>query len=151
MTLPIGSHAPDFKGTDENGNTVTLSEVLKDTNVVLYFYPKDETPGCTKEACTFRDNWEDISKLGATVIGISSDSVESHHKFKENHSLPFTLISDPDKTIRKAYDAVGALLPPRISYVITKDGTIVHVYNSQMNPAKHVALAKEKLKSIANK
>ena len=150
MTLPVGSHAPDFKGTDEKGNAITLYEVLKDRNVVLYFYPKDETPGCTKEACTFRDNWEDINKLGATVIGISSDSVESHRKFKENHSLPFTLISDPDKSIRKAYDAIGTLLPPRISYVITKDGTIVHVYNSQMNPAKHVALAKKKLKNLIN-
>ncbi len=148
MVLNIGDTAPDFQGLDENGNKIVLSEVLKMGNVVLYFYPKDETPGCTKEACTFRDNWEDLKKLGATVIGISSDSAESHKKFKEHHNLQFTLVSDQDKHIRKAYDALGTILPPRISYVIDLKGKIVHVYNSQMNPAKHVILAKEKLQDL---
>lgn len=148
MTLEVGKTAPDFKGTDENGNSVILSEILKSNAVVLYFYPKDGTPGCTKEACTFRDNWEDIKKLGATVIGISSDSVESHRKFKEHHHLPFTLVSDPDKSIRRAYDALGTLLPPRVSYVIDRNGKILSVFNSQMNPAKHVSVAREVLERI---
>ena len=89
-------------------------------------------PGCVAEACAFRDRWEDVRKLGATILGVSSDSAESHKKFKANRNLQFTLIADEDKQIRKAYGATGTLIPPRITFVIDKQGTIREVYNSQL-------------------
>ncbi|MCL4333775.1 MAG: peroxiredoxin [Candidatus Thermoplasmatota archaeon] len=148
MPLKVGDRAPDFSGVTDSGENIKLSEKLKDGPVVLYFYPKDETPGCTAEACSFRDNWENIKKLGATVIGVSSDSVESHKKFKENRNLPFTLIADEKKEIRKAYGATGALIPPRITFVIDRDGIIREVYNSQLNATSHVEVAIKSLSSI---
>ncbi|MEM0155396.1 MAG: peroxiredoxin [Thermoplasmataceae archaeon] len=151
MALNIGDKAPDFEAKADSGSTVTLYEALKSGPVVLYFYPKDETPGCTAEACSFRDNWSDIRELGATVYGVSSDTVESHRKFKEHRNLPFTLLSDPERAIRKTYGATGLLLPPRITYVIDKDGTIVHVYNSQMNAKNHSAEALTALNKLAKK
>jgi peroxiredoxin Q/BCP len=151
MVLNIGDKAPDFEAKDDSGSGVTLYEALKNGPVVLYFYPKDETPGCTAEACSFRDNWSDIKGLGASVYGVSSDSVESHRKFKEHRSLPFTLLSDPGKSIRKLYGATGLILPPRITYVIAGDGTIVHVYNSQMNAKNHSAEALTALKKLSQK
>jgi peroxiredoxin Q/BCP len=117
-------------------------------NVVLYFYPKDETPGCTAEACSFRDNWEEVKKYDAVVVGVSSDSVESHKQFKMRHSLPFTLVSDPDKNIRKLYDVKGSLMPPRVTFVIDKEGVIRHVYDSQLNATAHVKEALSALKKI---
>lgn len=149
MALKIGDKAPDFDAISDAGSTVTLSKTLKNGPVVLYFYPKDETPGCTAEACSFRDKWSDIKELGATVFGVSSDSVESHVKFKENRSLPFTLLSDPGKTIRKLYGATGTIIPPRVTFVIDSGGTIVHVYNSQMNARNHSTEAISALKKIA--
>ncbi|MEM2056376.1 MAG: peroxiredoxin [Thermoplasmatales archaeon] len=148
MTLRVGDKAPDFTAISDDGTTVSLSDKLKEGPVVLYFYPKDETPGCGAEACAFRDNWEEIRKLGATVIGVSSDSVESHRQFKENRKLQFTLLSDPKKEIRKKYDATGSLLPPRITYVIDKNGIIREVYNSQLNATMHAQIALKALKSI---
>ena len=141
MALKVGEKAPDFTAMSDSGSSVTLSGALKNGPVVLYFYPKDETPGCTAEACTFRDRWDDIKGLGAAVYGVSSDSLESHKKFKEKRNLPFTLLSDPDKAIRKLYGATGAILPPRITFVIDECGIIRHVYNSQMNARSHAVEA----------
>jgi peroxiredoxin Q/BCP len=146
--LKVGDKAPNFEGFTDENKKVSLIELLEKNNLVLYFYPKDETPGCTAEACSFRDEWDDLLGLDANVVGISSDSVESHKKFKENRKLPFTLISDPSKSIRKLYEASGMLLPSRVTYIIKKDGTIVHVYNSQLNAKNHVREAVEALKKI---
>lgn len=146
--LSKGDRAPDFEAISDTGEKVRLSDYLKRGPVVLYFYPKDETPGCTAEACSFRDKWDEINSLGATVMGVSGDSPESHRKFKERHRLNFMLLSDPDGYIRKLYDAKGFLIPPRVTYVISQDGTIYHVFNSQMQASRHSAEAMEALKRM---
>jgi peroxiredoxin Q/BCP len=107
MTQPIpGTPAPQFEGTDQNGNSVKLSNYLG-KKVVLYFYPKDNTPGCTAEACSLRDNYEELLKQGFAVLGVSPDSVVSHGKFAAKYELPFPLIADPEKKILTAYGAYG--------------------------------------------
>ena len=133
--LGKGDKAPDFKGVDQNGNEVSLSD-YKGKKVILYFYPKDNTPGCTNEALNLRDNYEFWTGKGYEIIGISPDSVASHKKFAEKHNLPFTLIADPDKEIIKAYGAWGlkmlygkeyeGLL--RTTYVIDENGIIEEVF-----------------------
>ena len=119
--------------------------------MVLYFYPKDETPGCTAEACAFRDNYEDFVDAGAVVIGVSQDSEKSHKAFAEHHRLPFLLISDSDKALRKAYGVPNNLgfIPGRVTFVIDREGKIQHVFNSQINATKHVTEALEVLKRLS--
>ena len=104
--IKTGEPAPPFSLTDGKGERVALKD-LAGKHVVLYFYPKDDTPGCTKEACRFRDAWDDLQKLGAVVLGVSPDSAESHARFAEKYRLPFSLLSDPDKQVMQAYDAWG--------------------------------------------
>ena len=133
--LAKGDKAPDFKGIDQNENTISLND-FKGKKVILYFYPKDNTPGCTNEACNLRDNYNFWIEKGYEVIGISPDSVASHKKFAEKHNLPFPLISDPEKKIIKSYGAWGAkklygreyegLL--RTTYVIDENGNIEEVF-----------------------
>src|SRR5262245_23224240 len=106
MAIEEGKAAPAFSLKDADGKTVALKD-FKGKNVVVYFYPKDDTPGCTKEACGFRDLWKDIQKTGTVVLGISADSGASHQKFIAKYKLPFTLLSDPDRTVMKAYGAYG--------------------------------------------
>ncbi|WP_126450308.1 peroxiredoxin [Sulfodiicoccus acidiphilus] len=149
MALKVGTRAPDFEGVTDSGEKFRLSDLIGKKHIVLYFYPKDDTPGCTAEACSFRDNWEEVKKYDAVVIGVSSDSVESHRQFKSKYSLPFTLISDTTKEIRKLYDVKGTLMPPRVTFVIDKDGIIRHVYDSQLNATAHVREAVNALKKIA--
>jgi peroxiredoxin Q/BCP len=103
-TLEIGDRAPDFSLPSQDGKTVSLADFRGKNTVVLFFYPKDESPICTKEACSFRDAYEDFVKAGAAVIGISSDSAESHQRFAEHHRLPFLLLADTDGSLRKAFD-----------------------------------------------
>lgn len=148
MALNVGDKAPDFEAVTDGDEKLRLSEVLKEREVILYFYPKDETPGCTAEACSFRDEWDTIKEMGAEVIGVSSDTAESHRKFKENHKLQFTLVSDRDKAIRTMYGVKGSLFPPRTTFVISREGKIVHVYNSQMNAKHHVDEAVTALKKL---
>lgn len=148
MVLKIGDKAPDFEAVSDDGSVVKLSDVLKEKEVVLYFYPKDETPGCTAEACSFRDEWESIREMDAEVLGVSSDSAESHKKFKEHHNLQFTLLSDPKKEIRVKYDVKGSIMPPRTTFVISRDGTIAHVFNSQINAKRHVKEALDALQKL---
>jgi peroxiredoxin Q/BCP len=148
MTVKVGDKAPLFEALTDTGQKISLSDHIGKTEIVLYFYPKDETPGCTKEACSFRDSWEEIVKLGATVFGVSSDSVDSHKSFKEHHNLPFTLLSDSNSKIREMYGVKGLLIPPRVTFVIDKHGTVTHVYNSQMNPTRHVEEALAALKKL---
>jgi peroxiredoxin Q/BCP len=106
MAIEEGKTAPAFTLKDADGNAVKLAD-FKGKTVVVYFYPKDDTPGCTKEACGFRDLWKDIQKAGAVVLGVSADSAASHQKFAAKYQLPFTLLSDPDRKVMTAYDAYG--------------------------------------------
>lgn len=148
--IQAGEKAPDFEKLVHNGESVRLSQYQGQKAVVLYFYPKDETPGCTAEACTFRDNYEDFVEAGAVVIGVSSDSEDSHRAFASHHRLPFLLISDGDQKIRKAYGVPKTLgiLPGRVTFVIDRDGVIRHTFNSQINAKKHVTEALDVVKSL---
>ena len=149
--LGPGARAPEFALDDQNGKRVALADFRGKKNVVVYFYPKDDTPGCTRESCAFRDQFSDFSDAGAEVIGISSDSVASHKKFAEKHRLPFTLLSDPGGSVRKAFGVPSSLgvLPGRVTYVIDKKGVVRHAFNSQLNPAKHVEEALQVLAKLA--
>ncbi len=106
MPIEEGKAAPLFTLNDQNGDKVALRE-LRGRHVIVYFYPRDETPGCTREACAFRDLWDEIEAAGATVLGVSPDSSESHRAFADNHRLPFTLLADPDKKVMEKYGAWG--------------------------------------------
>lgn len=151
-TIGVGATAPDFTKTTQNGDTITLSQFRGNKTVVLYFYPKDETAGCTAEACTFRDSFEDFVEAGAVVIGVSQDSDESHRRFATHHSLPFLLVSDADKVLQKAYGVpkTMGLLPGRVTYVIDRQGKVQHVFSSQLNAAKHVREALEVVKRLSS-
>ena len=132
------------------GDNVTLSEYFGKKNVVLYFYPKDETTGCTKEACTFRDSYDVFTNLGAEVLGVSGQSVESHKSFATHHSLPFILLSDQDNKVRQLYGVptTMGLIPGRVTYIIDKKGIVCHIFNSQFQPQKHVEEAKKILEKL---
>jgi peroxiredoxin Q/BCP len=145
MKVKVGETAPDFTLTSQTGEAVTLSQFRGKKNVVLYFYPKDETPGCTREACTFRDSYTLFTDLGAEVIGVSADTVESHRAFATHYNLPFTLLSDMDNDVRKMYGAESTLgfIPGRVTFVIDKRGVVRHVFSSQLQPEKHVQEARQ--------
>jgi len=151
-SVSVGDIAPDFTKRTQKGDVITLSQLRGGKTVVLYFYPKDETPGCTAEACTFRDSFEDFVDAGAVVIGVSQDSDESHKKFAEHHRLPFLLVSDRDKSLQKAYGVpkTMGLLPGRVTYVIDRNGVVQHVFNSQLNAKKHVQEALGVVKRLAS-
>ena len=142
--------APDFSLPSQKGGVVHLRDLLGAGGVVLYFYPKDNTPGCTAEAKAFRDSYEVIKEMGADVVGISSDSVDSHLDFSSRCDLPFTLLSDPGGRVRSLYGVPSTLgfLPGRVTYVIDSRGVVRHVFNSQFNAAKHVEEAIRVLRSI---
>jgi peroxiredoxin Q/BCP len=140
MKVKVGDIAPDFKLASNVRPEVSLSEYKGNVSVVLYFYPKDETSGCTKEACAFRDTYEKFKERGAEVLGISSDTVDSHKKFAERHNLSFPLLSDPHGDVRKSYGVPSTLglLPGRVTYVIDKEGIVRGIFNSQMRPEQHI-------------
>ena len=146
----VGDPAPDFDLADASGRRVRLGDFKGKKAVVLYFYPKDDTPGCTKEACAFRDSYEVFKETGAEVIGVSSDSEGSHQKFAEKYRLPFTLVADAGGTVRKRYGvpATLGLLPGRVTFVIDRAGIVRHVFNSQLQATKHVDEALAVLKSL---
>jgi peroxiredoxin Q/BCP len=129
MPLAVGDTAPAFTVKDTNGNTVSLSEYAGKP-VVLYFYPKDDTPGCTKEACSFRDNYEQYLSKGITVFGVSMDDEASHQAFTAKFNLPFPLLADTDGALTKAYDVDGGGYSKRVTYVIDGSGKIAQVYES---------------------
>jgi peroxiredoxin Q/BCP len=147
--LKVGDKAPSFESVSDDDAKFSLGDYLGKTNIVLYFYPKDMTPGCTAEACGFRDRWDRIVSLGATVFGISAQSTQSHREFKKEHHLPFMLLSDPQNEIRKLYGATGLLVPPRVTFVIDKQGVIRFIFNSQLNITKHVSDALQTLETLA--
>ena len=144
-----GDQLPSFKLKDQNNQLFSIDSIIGKKNIVIYFYPKDETKVCTAEACSFRDNYEQFQNLGCEVIGISSDNVESHKKFSENHNLPFILLSDEQNEVRKLFgvpnDLLG-LIPGRYTYVIDKRGEIIHIFNSAFNADKHIEEALKALK-----
>ena len=150
-TVKVGDKAPDFTLNDQRGKSVHLGDFRGRNAVVLYFYPKDDTPGCTKEACAFRDQYEDFKDAGAEVIGVSSDSEEKHAKFVEKYHLPFTLVADRGGAVRKQYGvpATLGLLPGRVTFVIDRDGVVRHVFNSQFQATQHVSEALQTLRQKA--
>ncbi|NDK56563.1 peroxiredoxin [Pontibacter fetidus] len=146
----VGDKAPDFELVKPDGSVFSLKSQLKDKNVVLYFYPKDNTPGCTKQACEFRDQYEVFKEQNAEVIGISSDSSESHDDFERSHRLPFVLLSDKDNKVRNLFGVPRkfGIIPGRVTYVIDKNGIVRYIFNSMTKPLEHVKNALEVLKSI---
>ena len=149
MALKIGDKIPSFTSIDSKGDSFDIIEYIG-RPLVIYFYPKDDTPGCTIQACTFRDNYEDFKALGAEVIGISSDSLKSHQKFASRYKLPFILLSDFDKKIRTQFgvpnDFLG-LIPGRATYVIDKKGVVQLIFDSA-SAKIHIEKALEILKTM---
>ena len=146
--LKIGDKVPEFSLLDQNGNTFNSSTIIGKEVTVIYFYPKDDTPGCTKEACSFRDNFAAFADAGVRVIGISSDDVDSHKAFEEKYNLPFTLLADTNNEVRNLFGVKGnifGIIPGRVTFVIDKEGKIVRIFESQVNAEKHI---KESLEAI---
>jgi peroxiredoxin Q/BCP len=150
MKINVGDKAPDFTLPSQMGDNVTLSEYFGKKNVVLHFYPKDETRGCTREACKFRDSYNVFTSLGAEVLGVSSDTLESHKSFATHHGLPFLLLSYEDGKVRKLYDVPSTvgIIPGRVTYIIDKKGIIRHIFNSQFKPEQHIEESLQILKEL---
>lgn len=148
--VKVGESAPDFSLPNEENKLVSLSDYREKSSVVLFFYPKDFSPGCTSQACHFRDNYEDFTDLGATVLGISGDSVETHKKFLDQYLFPFSLLSDKGDQVRKIYGATKGfgLLPGRYTFVIDKNGIIRYIFTSETNMKKHIDESIRILKEI---
>lgn len=149
--LEIGSRAPDFTALNQQGEAVHLADRIGQKIIVLYFYPKDFTVGCTMEACSFRDHYEVFTDAGADVIGVSADSPESHQAFAEKNHLPFTLLSDSDGKIAELYNIgkVLGMFPQRITFVIDQQGIIRHNFSSQINMDKHIDEALKVVQALA--
>ncbi|MBI2845732.1 MAG: peroxiredoxin [Chloroflexi bacterium] len=138
--LKVGDTAPDFSLLAHSGEQVRLAQFRGKNWVVLYFYPKDETLGCTAEACAFRDNYSAFQQAGAEVIGISGDSITSHRHFSYRNRLPFPLLSDEENAVRKLYGVqpTYGLIPGRVTFIIDPQGKIRHIFDSQFNPEAHI-------------
>lgn len=148
--IKVGEKLPLFGAKDQDGNDFYIASVLEKKVLVIYFYPKDDTPGCTKQACFFRDQYEEFTDLGVEVIGISGDSVKSHKKFAEQYKLPFTLLTDEDKSLRKLFGVptnLLGLLPGRVTYVIDKKGIVQMVFDS-MKAENHFSKTLEQVKKL---
>ena len=151
MALKTGDKIPQFSLVDQNGKNFNINSLLTKKAIVIYFYPKDETAGCTKQACAFRDHYQDFKDAGAEVIGISSDSEDSHGSFADHHKLPFILLSDKDGFLRKEFGVPGDLLgliPGRVTYIVDKQGTVRYIFNSQIRIEKHITEALRILKAL---
>ncbi len=150
LAVKVGDKAPDFTLPSQMGDNVTLSEYLGKKNVVLYFYPLDESPGCTKEACAFRDSYEQLADLGAEVLGVSGQSIGSHVAFASHYGLPFLLLSDVGNKVRQLYGVPSTMgiIPGRVTYIIDKKGVVRHVFNSQTEAQRHVEEAQRTLEML---
>ena len=148
--VTVGDLAPDFTLPDQLGEPVTLAQLIGKKNVVLYFYPRDATPGCTAEARAFRDAYDSFTAADTEVVGVSSDSIKSHKRFATKHQLPFKLLSDADGAVRALYGVERTLgiLPGRVTYVIDRDGVVQHVYSSQLAATRHVREARQALRCL---
>ncbi|MGL3002068.1 peroxiredoxin [Flavobacterium sp. RSSB_23] len=153
MPIELGDVIPHFTAIDTNEEKFDTLEYIGKKPLVIYFYPKNNTPGCTAQACGFRDQYQDFTDLGAEVIGISSDSVDSHNAFAKQYKLPFILLSDTDKKIRKLFGVPSGLLgvlPGRVTYIVDKQGKVVLVFDDSINATKHIAEALEAIKKIVS-
>ncbi len=149
--IEVGSIVPQFTLADQNGTPFPINNVIGKKNLVIYFYPMDDSPGCTKEACAFRDQFEVFTEADAMIIGISGQSVESHRKFAEKYHLSFTLLSDQGNKVRELFGVPVnflGLVPGRVTYVVDKSGKVVYVFNSQTQATKHVEEALRILKEL---
>lgn len=147
--IEVGSKIPSFTLKDQNGYDFDISKLIGKKNLVIYFYPKDDTPGCTKEACSFQDMYQDFIDADAEVIGISGQSSESHKIFADKYHLTFVLLADDGNKIRKQFGVPTSffgLLPGRVTYIVNKEGKVIYTFNSQMNAEKHVEEAMRILK-----
>jgi len=149
--VEVGKTVPQFTLADQNGSLFSISSVIGKKNLVIYFYPKDDSPGCTAEACYFRDEYEVFNQADAMVIGISGQSVESHKKFAEKYRLSFTLLSDEGDKVRKLFGVpvnFMGLVPGRVTYIVDKSGKVVDIFNSQSQAKRHVDEALKILKTL---
>lgn len=152
--LSEGDRAPDFSGTLGDGSKVALADILRRHHLVLYFFPKDFTPGCTRESCSFRDHRGEVAALGGEIYGVSMDTPEKHAAFAEKYRLPFPLISDTDGSIARAYGVLrlgGWLLTKRVTFVIDRSGVIRHITRSELNMDVHVDQAIGALRALAER
>ena len=148
--LEIGDKLPAFSLSDQNGEIFSSTDYIGKTAMVIYFYPKDDTSGCTKEACKFRDNYENFTDLDVKIVGISGDSIESHKNFADKYNLPFTLLADTQNEVRKLFGVPGTLfgaIPGRVTYVIDKEGKVIQIYNSMIKAENHIDIALKALKN----
>lgn len=146
--VQIGDKIPSFSLMDQFNQPFDVDDFVGNTAMVIYFYPKDDTPGCTKEACSFRDSYEAFTDKEIKVIGVSGDDVESHRNFAEKYNLPFTLLADVNNEVREAFGVKGnvlGLIPGRVTYVVDKEGKVIFMYDSQFKASKHID---EALKAI---
>ena len=146
--IKIGDSVPHFKLMNQSGKWIDIKSYIGNP-MIIYFYPKDDTPGCTKESCSFRDSKTDFDELDAVIIGISADDQESHAKFKDKYNLTYTLLCDTNKVARKMFGVPSTLLgmiPGRVTYIFNKNGECIHIINSQMNPEKHINESLEMIK-----
>lgn len=151
QSIQIGDHCPIFSLPDSLGKDIQVNDYLGQKILVLFFYPKDDTPGCTKEACAFRDAYADFVDLGCEVFGISSDAAATHQNFQQKHQLPYPLLSDSQKKVRQQFGVPGnlfGLIPGRVTYVIGLDGKVAGIFNSQTNPIGHISEALKVVKSL---
>ena len=142
--LAVGDRIPEFSLPDQDGVEFNIKDHLGKQAMVIYFYPKDDTPGCTKEACSFRDSYEEFTDRQVKVIGISADDVESHRNFANKYDLPFTLLADTQNEVRKLFGVKSnmlGLIPGRVTYVVNSEGSIIYIFQSQLNAAKHISEA----------
>jgi thioredoxin-dependent peroxiredoxin len=149
--VEVGNTLPSFTLPDQNGKLFSIDSVIGRTNLVIYFYPKDDTPGCTEEACYFRDELDLFREADALIVGISGQSVESHKKFAGKFNLNFTLLSDEGDKVRKLFGvpvSFFGLLPGRVTYIVDKSGKVVYIYDSQTKARNHVDEALRILKGI---
>ena len=150
--ISVGSTIPSFTLNDQNGHAFDIRTVLGKKNLVIYFYPKDDSPGCTKEACSFRDQFEVFAEADAVIIGVSSQSVKSHKEFAEKYRLNYTLLSDEEDVLRELFGVPAnlfGLIPGRVTYIVNKEGKVVYIFNSQIKAEQHVEEALKILKKKA--
>lgn len=148
--LKQGDQLPTFLLQNQHGKWIDSKDLQGNFKLVIYFYPKDDTPGCTAEACSFRDQYSDFEDVGAKVIGISADSIASHQRFAKKHRLTFDLLSDPKNEVRQLFGVPKSffgLLPGRVTYVFDKKGELLHSFNSQLNAKRHIEEAIAALKA----
>ncbi|MFM7877548.1 MAG: peroxiredoxin [Microcystis panniformis] len=149
-SIKVGDRVPNFSLPSQTGTTVNIGDLIGKKSLVIYFYPKDDTPGCTAESCAFRDSYEVFTDAGAEVIGISADSPQSHQQFAQKYNLPFTLLSDSDNRVRKLFGVPSTLfvLPGRVTYIIDKQGIVRHIFDSMLDFKAHVTESLNTIKSF---